>query len=169
MYGVYANEMGKLGLQGGMRLEYTGRQVESLQNGNQASIDRWDYFPTLHMSYNFSEKQQMMASYTRRIERPRGYYFEPFLTWEDAYNVCRGDPAIKPEYIDSYETGVQRFLGSNMLSLEGYYRITNKEDGMEIARVKTNMVFFDYTNRRMLPVPEAFRKIFDASQTKDKS
>lgn len=127
LYGLYANEMGKLGLQGGLRMEYTGRNVESLQNGNQASINRWDYFPTAHVSYNFSDKQQMMASYTRRIERPRGYYFEPFLTWEDAYNVRQGDPAIKPEYIDSYETGIQRFLGSNMISLEGYYRITNNK------------------------------------------
>ncbi len=127
LYGLYANAMGKLGVQGGLRMEYTGRTVESQQNGNQASINRWDYFPTAHVSYNFSDKQQMMASYTRRIERPRGYYFEPFLTWEDAYNVRQGDPAIKPEYIDSYETGIQRFLGSNMISLEGFYRITNNK------------------------------------------
>jgi len=45
-----------------------------------------------------------------------------------------------------------------------YYRILNKENGMEVARAKTNMVFFDYKERKMLPVPDPFRKIFTESQ-----
>lgn len=40
------------------------------------------------------------------------------------------------------------------------YRITNEATGKEIALVKTGIVFFDYTKRTPLPVPEAFRKAF---------
>jgi len=38
-----------------------------------------------------------------------------------------------------------------------FYRITNKDTGVEIARVKTGSVSFNYTSRQVAPVPEAFR------------
>ena len=68
-----------------------------------------------------------MASYTRRIKRPRGWYLEPFITWSDAYNVRRGNPDLEPEYIDSYELVYQRYLGRNLFSIESYYRITHNK------------------------------------------
>ena len=39
------------------------------------------------------------------------------------------------------------------------YRFTN-EKGIEIARGKTGMVCFDYKNRKVVAVPEAFVKFF---------
>jgi acyl-CoA thioesterase FadM len=45
-----------------------------------------------------------------------------------------------------------------------YYKFTNKATGMEIARAKTNMVFFNYETRKMVPVPDAFRQIYSKSQ-----
>lgn len=127
LYALFADQHGKFGYQLGVRGEYTGRNVELVGESDEANIQRWDVFPTLHTSHQLSNDQQAMASYTRRIERPRGYYFEPFITWTDAYNVRRGNPGIKPEYIDSYETGFQRKLGKNLISLEGYYRITRNK------------------------------------------
>jgi len=127
LYAMYSDELGSFGFQTGLRTEYTGRSVELVDQDQTASLNRWDVFPTLHTSLQLPNEQQMMASYTRRIERPRGYYFEPFITWMDAYNVRRGNPDIKPEYIDSYEAGYQRRLGKNLFSLEGYYRITNNK------------------------------------------
>jgi acyl-CoA thioester hydrolase len=40
------------------------------------------------------------------------------------------------------------------------YRVTEKNSGREVARAKTGMVFFDYRERRVQPVPEAFRTLF---------
>jgi hypothetical protein len=69
-----------------------------------------------------------MASYSRRIDRPRGWYLEPFITWSDAYNVRRGDPDLQPEYIGSYEIGYQRDLNeTDFLSAELYYRVTDNK------------------------------------------
>jgi outer membrane receptor protein involved in Fe transport len=65
-----------------------------------------------------------MASYTRRIQRPRGWELEPFLTWMDANNVRIGNPALLPELIDSYETGIQTYLGEVSISTELYHRFT---------------------------------------------
>jgi len=126
-YTMVAAEIGLIGIQGGLRTEYTDRKVTLKKTQKTYIIDRWDFFPTAHLSYTISKGQQMMASYTRRIDRPRGWELEPFETWMDAYNVRKGNPDLKPEYIDSYEVGAQTFWGRNLISLEGYYRITHNK------------------------------------------
>jgi len=125
IYGMYAGEWDALGYQLGLRGEYTNRIIELVDENQLATIDRLDYFPTAHFSYKFSSGQQIMTSYTRRIERPRPWYLEPFITWLDAYNVRMGNPALKPEYIDSYELGFQTFFGKSLFSTELYYRVTH--------------------------------------------
>ena len=46
------------------------------------------------------------------------------------------------------------------LGCDFLFRITNRESGKEIARVKTGVAFFDYTRRRPAAVPELFIKEF---------
>lgn len=128
LYSMYAGELGKLGFQTGLRGEYTDREIVLTETGETFTIDRWDYFPTLHLSYTLTKGQQTMASYTRRIHRPRGWSLEPFQTWTDAYNIRQGNPALKPEYIDSYEAGYQTFWGRNLISAEVYYQVTHNKD-----------------------------------------
>ena len=132
LYSLYADQFGNFSLQGGLRGEYTFRTIEINEQNQEFKIDRWDYFPSMHSSYKFSEGQQLMASYTRRIHRPGGWDLEPFITWMDANNVRRGNPSIKPEFIDSYEFGFQTFIGKAVLSSELYYRFTkNKIDRVQ--------------------------------------
>ena len=45
------------------------------------------------------------------------------------------------------------------------YKITEKETRREIARAKTGIVFFDYENRKVSPVPEKFKAIFPPKET----
>jgi len=40
------------------------------------------------------------------------------------------------------------------------YRVTDKGTEREVARAKTGIVFFDYEQREMLPVPRKFRERF---------
>ena len=125
IYTMYSSKYNKLGYQLGFRTEYTGRSIELKSTNQNFTIDKWDYFPSAHLSYEFLAGHQMMTSYTRRINRPRGWELEPFVTWMDAYNIRVGNPALLPEYIDSYEFGYQTFFGKSVLSFEGYYRVTN--------------------------------------------
>ena len=133
LYSLYSGEKGKVGYQGGLRAEYTYRRIGNQTQSSVTKIDRWDFFPSVHFSLSGSKGSQMMASYTRRIERPRGWYFEPFITWMDAYNVRKGNPGLKPEYIDSYELGYQLQKGKNQLSVELYHRTTENK----IERIRT--------------------------------
>lgn len=124
LYSIYSGKFGSLGYQTGLRGEYTDRKIEINTTNQVFTIDRFDIFPTLHFSYEIFEKHQIMASYTRRINRPRGWNLEPFETWSDAYNVRRGNPALSPEYINSFEFGYQSYFNKTLFSIETYYRET---------------------------------------------
>ncbi|HEX7321008.1 MAG TPA: TonB-dependent receptor [bacterium] len=128
-YATYSGEYGSIGYQTGLRSEYSHRDMRLIDPSDRFLIDRWDVFPTAHLSYKLPADQQAMASYTRRIHRPHDWDLEPFLTWMDAYTVRQGNPALLPEYINSYELGYQKRIGRNTLSLDTYYRQTlNKID-----------------------------------------
>ena len=147
LYAIYAGEKGKFGYQAGLRGEYTYRIINSnaKANNDEFVIDRFDYFPTFHASYKLPAEQQLMASYSRRIERPRSYYLEPFITWSDAFNVRQGNPGLKPEYIDAMEIGYLKGFGNHSLSFEGYYRISKNK----VERIRSV-----YQDNVMLSRPE---------------
>ncbi len=127
VYSIYSNEWGNIGFQGGVRGEYTYRTIDLTANNQSFSIDRWDFFPTLHSSYKFEGGSQLMASYTRRIDRPHGWELEPFDTWMDANNVRHGNPSLQPEFIDSYEFGFQTFVGEISFSNDFYYKVSHNK------------------------------------------
>jgi len=127
LYGIFKGESGNLGYQAGLRGEYTYRVIDAIESVEDYTMERYDFFPTLHLSYQLPGENQLMASYSRRIDRPRGYYLEPFLTWTDMYNVRRGNPALEPEYIDAMELGFIHSREKSQLSLEAYYRIKHNK------------------------------------------
>ncbi|MBU1099600.1 MAG: TonB-dependent receptor [Bacteroidetes bacterium] len=124
LFFTYAAQPGAFGYQLGLRGEYTDRNIELVGENQNFRVDRTDLFPTVHTSYSFDDTFQLMASYSRRIERPRGYYLEPFFTFEDAYNVRTGNPDLEPEFINSFELGMQKHFEMATISLESYYRNT---------------------------------------------
>ncbi len=126
-YSMFSNKWDSLGVQVGARAEYTYQLVKLAETNQQFSLNRWDFFPSIHSSYSLAGGTQIMASYTRRIERPDGGDLEPFYTWFDANNVRIGNPSLKPELIDSYELGYQTFIGKVSFSNDFYYRFTHNK------------------------------------------
>lgn len=127
LYTLFSSHLNELGFQLGLRAEYTDRSIELTKTNESFIIDRVDFFPSFHTSYKITNEHEVMASYTRRIDRPRGWALEPFETWVDAYNVRIGNPDLEPEYIDSYEMGYQALLGSLVFSMENYYRVNHNK------------------------------------------
>ncbi|MBN2174720.1 MAG: TonB-dependent receptor [Bacteroidales bacterium] len=127
IYGVFSNEFKGFEYQLGLRGEYTYRNISVANTGENSLVDRFDYFPSVHLSKKVMDKNQFMASYSRRIERPRGWYLEPFETYIDEQTRRIGNPSLLPEYTDSYEIGYLRTLPAGTLLFESYYRKTNNK------------------------------------------
>ena len=122
-YTLFGGQLKKLGFQFGLRAEYTYREVSSDNFPDATTINRLDLFPSTHFSYSFKNKSQMLLSYSRRIERPRSWYFEPFVTWESPFGVRGGNPNLNPTYITVVDFSYMYPLKQNgYWSLEAYYR-----------------------------------------------
>jgi hypothetical protein len=124
-YALYSAEFGQLGIQPGIRAEYTYREINSDAVDSVHVIDSLHIFPSFHLSYQLPHNIQLMGSYSHRISRPYGYQLEPFYTWRDAYNISIGNPALRPQMTDSYLLSVQKVFGRNSISLNVYYSHTN--------------------------------------------
>ena len=123
IYGIYANELFGVGYQLGLRGEYTNRIISLSSSNKDYTIDRFDYFPTIHFSKQINKNNQIISSYSKRINRPRGWSLDPFVSYIDENNRRVGNPDLKPEYIDAFELGWQRIIKNGFISVEGYYRI----------------------------------------------
>lgn len=124
-YAIFSKEFSFISMKAGLRAEYTDRELSNTDSSETYGINRIDLFPSLHLSKKFNEKNQMMASYSRRINRPRGWYLDPFLSYADQYTLRKGNPDLEPEYTDSYEITYLRYFKKGFLSFETFFRQTN--------------------------------------------
>jgi outer membrane receptor protein involved in Fe transport len=125
-YGMFSGKHKDLGYQIGLRAEYTYRNITSTAATDFTEINRLDWFPSAHFSYSMKNKSQFLLSYSRRIERPRSYYFEPFITWEGPFNVRSGNPNLQPQYINAFEFSyIKPVKRKGFFSLESYFRMSN--------------------------------------------
>ena len=132
IYATYSNKLGGLEFMGGLRGELTDREIKSSANDSVASLKLYDLFPTLHLSYDIGEKNEIMASYSRRINRPGGWDLNVVPTYFNRYTIREGNPELEPEYTDSYDLGYMLKFGRSYLSLEAFSRITkNKIERIE--------------------------------------
>jgi len=128
IHSVYVSLSGSLlgfDVKAGIRGEYTDRLLESKTVDEKYVLDRFDYFPSLHISKKLKTEQEIQASYSRRINRPQEWNLNPFPIYSDNYISQAGNANLLPEYIDSYELNIMQRFKKGFVTLEGYYRQTN--------------------------------------------
>jgi outer membrane receptor protein involved in Fe transport len=124
LYTTYSGKLMGVDFQLGIRGEYTDRLLKQQTLDEHYRIHRFDLFPSAHFTKRFSQKDQVFASYSRRINRPGSWYLDPFRRFRDQYNARTGNPGLKPEYTDSWETGYKKIIGKTVTTLEAYHRNT---------------------------------------------
>ncbi len=124
IYSIYSSRLGNLTYQLGLRGEKTVREVSTSIDEVVSEVNDFDFFPTAHFSYDLQRGNQLQISYSRRIERPRGFSLLPHEIWYDMYNVRKGNPDLKNEYVNVAEITYLKDWEKSRLSIEGFYRIT---------------------------------------------
>lgn len=97
-YANYQQQFGKLGLQGGLRAEYTVSTGNSVTLNSQVRRDYLDIFPSVFLNYALSDRHQTGISYSKRVNRPNYNLMNPFSYFLDQYTSERGNPHLRPEY-----------------------------------------------------------------------
>jgi outer membrane receptor protein involved in Fe transport len=125
VYGVVSQQAGTVTLQAGLRAEMADTRFDLRTTDTRYDHDYRSLFPSGIVSWDVTPQRQLKASYSRRIQRPWPGQLNPFGFREDALTVFEGNPALRPEYTDSYELGLQQQLGvGSTLQLTPYVRRT---------------------------------------------
>lgn len=125
-YTTYSGSIGMFGVQAGLRGEYTDRVIANI-TGDSYEINRWDFFPSLHTSLEFDKNHKLMASYSKRIRRPRGWFLDPVISYRDRYTLRQGNPELEPEYTNAYELSFMKRFKSGFATVEAFYKHTTNE------------------------------------------
>jgi outer membrane receptor protein involved in Fe transport len=131
VYGVLSRNAGKVDLQAGLRVERTSSDF-TLTGGDSFANDQTNFFPSGLVSYNLSDKRQVKASYSRRIQRVPTQLLNPFAFHEDERNVMVGNPELTPEFTHAIELGYQQSFPVGSLQVTPFYRRT--EDAIRRTR-----------------------------------
>jgi len=123
-YLIYTGHFQKFDYQAGVR-------GEDYMNSGKSSTTMVDFhnlylniYPSGFLKYNFSKTSQAQASYSRRVNRPESRTLNPFVDYSDSLNLRKGNPEIKPEYIDSYELSYLKEFEKHSVNITFYYRYT---------------------------------------------
>lgn len=125
----------KFSLMAGLRGEYwtvntktygwdTATNAEKLDESTVFKKDFFQLFPSLFLSYQLTEKDQLQLNYTRRLRRPHGGELNSFMNTSDASYVHYGNPELTPEYSNSFSLNYLRQWDFHSILVSAYYRNT---------------------------------------------
>jgi outer membrane receptor protein involved in Fe transport len=104
-YIMASNQYDKLGVQGGLRGEYSDITTELTMTGQGNPQNYFNLFPSASLSYAVRENRTFQLSYSYRISRPEFRDLMPFSDFRDSRVFFVGNPNLRPEYTHSFETG----------------------------------------------------------------
>ena len=103
VYGLFSGKLDKLGYQLGLRAEYAYNTSELITNSTVLDTSYFELYPSVHVSYALQDQSTFQLSYSRRVNRPRSRSLNPFEHFSSPLSMRRGNPFLRPEFINSYE------------------------------------------------------------------
>ncbi|MEM1216909.1 MAG: outer membrane beta-barrel family protein [Bacteroidota bacterium] len=102
----YGQEMGKWEFQAGLRSEMARIRIADREDEFTQQKDFFNLFPSASVGYELSEKTNLQASYSYRINRPSLWELYPFFEVRDINIFQTGNPQLNPSFTHGYELGL---------------------------------------------------------------
>lgn len=136
VYTQYGNKFGKFSFLLGLRLENTqlkGKVTSELSNEQLMDTLGFEFdpdfdknylelFPTINLTYELAENENISLGYNRRINRPRGWFINPFPSRSSRTNIFQGNPDLNPAFADAFDLGYLKRWDDLTLTSSVYYQ-----------------------------------------------
>ncbi len=110
---------------------YERTEINSYYSNAQTQVKVPGYntfVPSVFLSKKINEKATVKLSYSKRINRPDYEELNPFVNTTDPKNLSTGNPGLKPEIGQRFETGYSSDLGkTGSLMINLFYRINDHD------------------------------------------
>jgi len=124
VYGIFSGQLMKFKYQVGLRAEQVYTDSKVTLTSDKFNYDYFSLYPSIHLVQEFGKDQELDLSYSRRVDRPGFRQLNPFIDYEDSLNLSKGNPNLKPQYINSMEFGYQKYWGKTSFTSNIFYKHT---------------------------------------------
>ncbi|MGB2087543.1 MAG: outer membrane beta-barrel protein [Psychroflexus salarius] len=156
LYTQYGNKIGKFSFLLGLRYEHTQLKGETTPYGDINNIQELlgedvdlnfnnnfsGLFPTVNLNFEIGEDENITLGYNRRINRPRGWFINPFPSRSSRTNIFQGNPSLNPAFSNAFDLGyLKRF--DKLLTLNGSVYYQRETDSFERIQEETGQTTSD--------------------------
>ncbi len=150
VYTQYGNKFGKFSFLLGLRYENTQLKGETTSEFDISQLEELlgedvqlnfdntfdGIFPTLNLIYEIGDDENLTLGYNRRINRPRGWYINPFPSRSSRTNIFQGNPSLRPAFANAFDLGYLKKWGKKFtLTSSVYYQ--RETDAFERVQEET--------------------------------
>ena len=122
LYTQFGSKIDKFSYLFGLRMENTQTTIDQPTSGDFKKKNITGLFPTINLSYELNENESITLGYSRRLERPRGFYLNPFPSRTSLTNIFQGNPDLDPSYSGLYDLGYINKFSKVTLSTSLFYQ-----------------------------------------------
>ena len=124
LYTQYGNKVGKFSYLLGMRFEDTNIDVNLLTTSDFNNKRYNNFFPSAFLTYEIAEKSSVSVNYSKRINRPRGRFLNPFSNYSSNLSYFKGNPDINPSFTDAFDIGFMKQWSKLTFNTSAYFNST---------------------------------------------
>ena len=130
LYAAYAGfklPLNKLKVYAGVRMEKNIQMLNGFdENGDSVSVnnDQLDFFPSVNMTYNITERILIRAAYGRSVNRPEFREIAPYTYYNfEEKATYYGNPELTNSYVHNSELRFEYFpTPGDMITVGGFYK-----------------------------------------------
>lgn len=136
IYTQYGTKLGDFSFLLGLRLENTQLKGDINSELSEAELQEefgipiemnfdnnyLGLFPTVNLIYELAESENITLGYNRRINRPRGWFINPFPSRSSRTDIFQGNPNLEPAFSNAFDLGYLKRWKEVTFSSSVYYQ-----------------------------------------------
>lgn len=122
LYTQFGAKINKFSYLLGLRMENTNIVIDQKTTNDFKEKKYTNFFPTLNLSYEFSEEENITLGFSRRIRRPRSWSLNPFPSRSSVTFFRQGNPDLDPSYSSTFDFGYLKRWEKLTLNGSAYYQ-----------------------------------------------
>lgn len=122
LYTQYGKKINKFSYILGLRIEKTNIVINQKTTNDFKEKKYTNFFPTVNLSYEFSEEENITLGFSRRIRRPRSWSLNPFPSRSSVTFFRQGNPDLDPSYSSTFDFGYLKRWEKFTLNGSAYYQ-----------------------------------------------
>ena len=122
LYTQFGKKINKFSYLLGLRMENTNIVIDQKTTNDFKEKKYTNFFPTVNLSYEFSEEENITLGFSKRIRRPRSWSLNPFPSRSSVTFFRQGNPDLDPSYSSTFDFGYLKRWKKLTLNGSTYYQ-----------------------------------------------